>query len=290
MRIAFIGKFVNFHDEEYIARSFESLRHEVYRIEQSMAVFDIGNYLKKIHPDILIYSKWEEPAEIKPILEVLKRGGMKTVCWLFDLYFDYSRENQVGIRSFFKSDYVFSTDNGHNHRWGDVNHRCVRQGIYKDECVLLPFEQPEYDIVFVGSDSPIYPERSAMVRKLSEEYNLGWFGKRNTNETRGMALNELYAKTKIVVGDSFYSPHYWSNRVVETLGRGGFLIHREVEGLRAEYPYITTYNGTYEDLKEKIDYYLSHEDERREIVRKNFEWVRDNYTMDKKCAELLSHL
>jgi spore maturation protein CgeB len=78
---------------------------------------------------------------------------------------------------------------------------------------------------------------------------------------------------------------------VETLGRGGFLIHQEVDGLKEEYPHLVTYKrGDLNDLKEKIDYYIEHEDERKALVVKNYEWVRDNYTMDKKCAELLSKL
>ncbi len=126
--------------------------------------------------------------------------------------------------------------------------------------------------------------------KLSLDYNFKWFGRYSTNEIRGLPLNELYSQTKIVVGDSVYSPHYWSNRVVETLGRGGFLIHREVEGLKEVYPDLVTYDGTYDDLMKKIDYYLAHEDERREIIKKNFERVRDYYTMDKQCQKLLNYI
>ncbi len=189
--------------------------------------------------------------------------------------------------SFFKADYVFTTDNGHNHRFEElgINHKCVRQGIYKPECVLLPFQPIEHEIVFVGSRSPIYPSRSALAVKLKAK----WFGEKNTDEKRGMDLNELYAKSRIVIGDSFPSPHYWSNRVVETLGRGGFLIHKETEGLKEEYPHIITYKDE-KDLLEKIEYYKTHEEERREIIIKNYEWVRDNYTMEKMCAKILSYV
>ena len=128
------------------------------------------------------------------------------------------------------------------------------------------------------------------LEQLAKMYNFKWFGRKNTDELRGENLNEIYAKTKIVVGDSVYSPYYWSNRVVETLGRGGFLIHRDVPGIKEEYPDLVTYDGTMEDLLKKIDYYLSHEEERQEIIRKNFEHVRDHYTMDKKCEELITWL
>lgn len=291
MKIAFIGKFGKLHDEEYIARSFEMLGHKVIRIEERVSLHDIKYTLEHEVPDVVLYCKWERPKELDRTFEILKNKGTKTVCWLFDLYFNYTREWQVSKRNFFKSDLVCTTDGGNDARWKEkgVNHRTVRQGIYAPECFLID-PCPAIDVVFIGSESPVYPERTQTMLQLDKDYNFKWFGRKDTDELRGEALNRLFARSKIVVGDSFYSPNYWSNRVVETLGRGGFLIHRDVEGLKAEYPYIVTYNGTYEDLKEKIDYYLIHEDERREIVRKNFEWVRDNYTMDKKCAELLSHL
>lgn len=289
MKIAFVGKFGKIYDEEYIARSFESIDHLVLRIPMSTSWSDIIGNLLKFRPDVLIYSKWNYPNEIDKTIEILRRSGMKTVCWLFDLYFDYHREHQVGLMKFFRSDYVISTDNGHNHRWPkyDIKHACVRQGIYKDECYMLPMKEIEYDIVFVGSDSPIYPERTKIMLKLDKIFNFKWFGKKNTDELRSTELNELYSKSLIVVGDSFYSPHYWSNRIVETLGRGGFLIHREVEGLKEEYPFLVTYDGSFEDLVDKINYYLIHLDERESLRKRNFEWVRERYTMDLQCKRLI---
>jgi spore maturation protein CgeB len=288
-KIALIGLFVLLNDEEYIARSFEQIGCEVMRISKTFPPMQIIERIKNFNADIILYNKWNITREQMPLIQMLRREGKKTVCWLFDLYFDYAREYLVKNMWYFGSEYVFTTDGGHQDRFDElgINHKCLRQGIYRDECILLPFEKPEHKIIFVGSDSPIYPERSRIIRELKVE----WFGRKNTNEIRGMELNKLYAKTKIVIGDSFYSPYYWSNRVVETLGRGGFLIHQEVEGLKEAYPYLVTYKrGDIDDLKSKISYYLSHEDERREIVIKNFNWVKEHYTMDKMCAKLLENL
>lgn len=286
-KIAYLGKFHKLYDEEYIARSFEMLGCEVIRIPITTTPDDIALNLRKIEPDFILFPKWDCPNKVKYTIEELQRRGTKTICWLFDLYFGYTREYQVNLMSFFKADYVFTTDNGHNDRFEalGINHKCVRQGIYKPECMLLPFKDIKYEIVFVGSESPIYPERNKLVKKLDAT----WFGKRNTDELRGNKLNELYCETRIVIGDSYPSPHYWSNRIVETLGRGGFLIHKETEGLKEEYPYLITYKNE-KDLKEKIEYYKTHEEERREIIIKNYEWVRDNYTCDKQCQKLLNYI
>lgn len=287
-RIVFVGKFQKLHDEEYIARSFEALGCEVLRIEEHIDYVDLNNFIKARQPAFVLYTKWDVHPET---LRICKLLGVKTVCWVFDLYFGYTREYQVRNKTFFKSEYVFTTDNGHPEEWKErgINHQCVRQGIYAPECKMLKPE-PDIDVVFVGSESPVYPERNSMMVNLSKHYNFRWFGRRDTNEVRGEKLNILFSRCKIVVGDSYFSPNYWSNRIVETLGRGGFLIHKDVPGLKEEYPDIVTYDGTLEDLMAKIDYYLSHEAERLEIVKKNFELVKSRYTMEHKCQDLLNSI
>ena len=290
MKISFIGKFKKLHDEEYIARSFEMIGCEVQRIQDATQAQDINASLLKFNPDIILYCKWDKHPETQ---RIIRQIGAKTVCWLFDIYFDYVRENQVTTRSFFRSDYVFTTDDGHNVRFANagIKHFCVRQGIFKDECVIIDSKTKTYDVVFVGSENPMFPERTKIIHDLSKVFNVKWFGRLNTNEVRGMQLNDLFSKSKIVIGDSYYSPRYWSNRIVETLGRGGFLIHQEVEGLKEEYPDLVTYKrGDIEDLKSKIRYYLEHDDERNEIIKKNYELVKSRYTMDKKCRQLLDYV
>ena len=291
MNIAYIGKFRLMHDEEYIARSFESLGHSVTRIDERMLTSQIEGLLEQSNPDIVIFSKLAcaEPARI---LKFIKDHNFLSVCWVFDLYWDYpGREYRVLTSPCFKADYVVTTDGGHSDKWRSVGikHFCVRQGIYTDECFILP-QNITKDVVFVGSDNPLNYDRTNVNRVLMNKYRgrFEWFGRTNTNDVRGIDLNTLYAQSKIVVGDSVYSPYYWSNRVVETLGRGGFLIHQEVEGIKDEYPDMVTYKrGDLEELIDKIEYFLVHDEEREVIRQKNFEHVKKNYTMEKKCAQLL---
>lgn len=292
MNISFIGKFARLHDEEYIARSFEAIGCNVQRVEEGRLTSDILNSIEHFNPDFVLFTKLAV-AEPKVVLDGLKQLGYPTVSWLFDLYFNYAREYRVKTAACFKADLVVSTDGGHDYRWKElgIDHICIRQGIYKEECYLDKGIKTK-DVVFVGSDNPMNKERTDALKFIQKNYKgFEWIGKNDTNEIRGTDLNKLYAQTKIVVGDSVYSPFYWSNRVVETLGRGGFLIHQDVEGLKEEYPHLVTYKrGDLNGLKAKIDYYLEHDEEREEIVKKNFELVKERYTMDKKCAELLSKI
>lgn len=291
MKISIIGKFKRLYDEEYIARSFEMLGHTVQRIEERLITHQIVGLIDEFNPDVVLWTKLMvvEPHKVR---EALRK--YKTVCWVFDLYFDYEREFRIKTHPAFTADYVFTTDGGHQERFKSVgiNHQCVRQGIFKEDCYIAD-GTPEDTIVFVGSDNVYNQQRNKQISVIQQRFGdkFKWYGRFDTNEVRNGDLNILYSKSKIVIGDSVYSPHYWSNRVVETLGRGGFLIHQEVEGLKECYPHLVTYKrGDFDDLCAKINYYLAHEEERLDIVRKNFEWVKENYTCDKQCQKILDYI
>jgi len=290
--IGIIGRFEKIYDEEYIAEGFENLGYSVVRIEQSTDPQLIHRKILLNRPDILLFTKYILPKEVQNAIERGREWGIRTVCWLFDLYWGYHREHRIK-ENYFKADYVFTTDGGHDREWKEagINHKCVRQGIRDKECYIADGVQ-EYAVIFVGSDNPAYPYRQKMLGEIFLQFKgFKWFGRGDTDEVRGEALNKLYAKTKIVIGDSVYSPYYWSNRVVETLGRGGFLIHPEVEGIKEEYPYLVTYQkDNIQDLKNRIMFYLNHEYERQEIIRKNFEHVKKNFTIEKKCQEIIDVL
>lgn len=287
MRIAYIGGFDKMWDEEYIARAFESLGHDVAKIRESRnrIVMDLEEY----KPDIIIWAKLRVPYP-EHILQWAKNHKVPTVCWIWDLYWGYQREHFIKTNPMFKADYVITSDGGHNDKWEEVGikHDCVRQGIYERECYLETSRTKEYDVIFVGTYNPYNFERNDMLELIEKDFDFHWFGKYNADEVRGPKLNRLFGKSKIVVGDSVYSPQYWSNRVVETLGRGGFLIHQDVPGLKEEYPYLVTYKrGDYKDLKRKIKYYLKNTKERNEIIKKNFEWVKKNHLCKHRCEQLL---
>lgn len=289
MRIAYIGNFDKMWDEEYIARAFESIGHEVGRIREYRS--NIVNDLIEFKPDIVLWAKFRVNYP-EQILNWCKKNNVKTVCWVWDLYWGYQRENFIFNKPMFKSDLIFTTDGGHDKEWTEsgFKHKCIRQGIYEAECYREK-GKIEYDVIFVGTFNPYNQERNEIIEKVKQDFKFEWFGYKDADQIRGPKLNRLYGKTKVIIGDSVYSPYYWSNRVVETLGRGGFLIHQEVEGLKEEFPYLVTYKrGDYADLKKKIKYYLTHNKEREEIINKNIEWVRNNHLCKHKVLELCQNL
>lgn len=303
MRISFIGKFERLHDEEYIAQSFEMLGHMVDRVPDHEPLPRIWAQVVAFAPDFCIFTKFPREHHLSSgsiqnkdalqFISKLRGRGIKTVSWVFDLYWGYFRENLIHDRAHWRSDYVFTSDGGHEKEWQSVgiNHHVLRQGIYRDECELYDIQAAAKEcIIFVGSENGNNADRMRQIEFVQQKYPgyFKWWGKEDTNEVRGTELNRIFSRTKIVVGDSVYSPNYWSNRVVETLGRGGMLIHQDVPGLSTEYPHLVTYErGNMEMLRDRINYYLQNEGERLKKIHANFNWVRDNYTMEKKCAELI---
>ena len=184
-----------------------------------------------------------------------------------------------------------------------IKHRWIRPGVYEPECYEGTFD-PRFasDVGFVGSWRWYHDEwryRLELARFLKRTYRgrLGLWPQANQPAVRNDDLNNLYASVKVVVGDScnpgFGLSRYWSDRVYETMGRGGFLIHPYVEGLRDEftedelvlYPF-----GDFAALKSLIDRYLADEEERERIRKAGHEKVKNHCTYTHRMTEVLDIL
>lgn len=105
---------------------------------------------------------------------------------------------------------------------------------------------------------------------------------------RGHELNDFYASCRVCVGDCFGGgsiPRYWSDRMVETPMRYGFLISPKIEGL--DIPLATYTSGDLKDLKEQIDYWLLNETERRRVLTQAADHVRMNDTWTLRMKQIL---
>jgi len=268
-KIVYIGSFGHLWDEEGNARSLEKLGCEVIRIPEKDFRFDKALFkIRQVNPDLVLMAKLKVPTLGDAFIYELKRNRIYTVSWLWDLYFGLPRRWRMIREPYFKADLVLSPDGGHEKEFKKikVNHKVLRQAIYDEYCYKGEFQRKyDYDVVFVGCENLHWLYRTKLSNFLNKYYKFRWFGKHNTLEVRGSKLNDLYASAKIVMGDSVNSPHYWTNRVYETLGRGGFLIWPEIEGFDAYKPYehfIPYKINDWKGLKEKIDYFLKKPKER----------------------------
>jgi len=174
-------------------------------------------------------------------------------------------------------------------------------GVYHKECYIEPAKLKN-DVIFVGSKKyhQEWQYRPQLINWLSDTYKNKFrhYGNGGIKSLRGSELNTLYASSKIVVGDTlcigFKYPDYWSDRVYETMGRGGFIIHPYVSGMEKEFEdkkHLVFYEyGNLKQLKELIDYYMEHDEERETIRKAGHELVKENYTYKNRWKHILKEL
>lgn len=283
MRILSLGSFSRPYDTElYIAKSFALLGHSVKCVDVRRA----PEWTQDEEFDFAILSKRVSQKTFKSLT-------CPTVGWYFDLY--WGTERQHVPETLFQSDFVFTTDGGHDAEWKNmgVNHHLLRQGIFGPEAIRMKSVAAE-DIIFVGTNQHSglhWRHRGNLLLFLRDTYKERFVQHGFPNEVRGLALNRLFASSKVVMGDSVYSPFYWSNRIYETLGRGGFLLFPDIPGLSDDftpYKHFVPYEiGKWNELEEKINFYLTHDSEREKIRRQGFEHVKKNHTYTRRCEELI---
>lgn len=161
-------------------------------------------------------------------------------------------------------------------------------------------EVPQYDVLWQGN--AYNQERQDLINTLGiarfhGNYTLGLYG--NVPGTMGnshydFALQAaLYRSAKINIGDTFPGTRaFVSNRVIQCLGNGGFLLQQRSEGLQ-EYTGLTAgvHYAEWEtlaDLPDKIHYWLSPDqaDARAQIAQEGCKFVRTNFSYDAQIKKL----
>ena len=242
--------------EGHISRAFEELGWDVTKVQEGATTFPEG--------DVMLYHKWVPPAW----------DGIK-VCWYFDKIYFNNRDDQVE-KIIEASDFFFATDGDGIAKLDNPKCHILRQGVGYDCRGGKEIQAPE--IAFLGT---LYGEREEWYKELKKRYE----GKiQHFTGISGAGLNDLCVSAKIFLAPPYPSTeNYWSNRVYDTVGRGGFILHPECN-LDIE---VTTYT---DDLFEKIDYYLENEDEREKIRLACRDQVREHYTYKDRVKELCSKL
>lgn len=302
MRIAFVGNFSQRHcTEVHLALTLEDLGHEVIRLqEDGYTSYELHDRLDQMYFDLFLFVRtWGNTVTLQH-LENLRRRGITSASYHLDLYVGLSREAGIDSDPFWSTDYVFTPDGSDQakevfQRKG-INHYYIKPGVFKDECIIYN-KTEDLDVVFVGGGSATgephqyghseWPYRGQLIKFLQDTYGdrfhkFGWPERTVRNEE----LNQLYANAKVVVGDSlclnFTKPYYWSDRVYETLGRGGFMIHPKITGMDEEFKdavHLRYYDyNNFKQLKYLIDHYLKNDKEREKIRKKGHEFVKNKAT------------
>jgi len=163
----------------------------------------------------------------------------------------------------------------------------------------------QHDVLFVGSADM---RRVFLLEHLTQQnlcvYGSKWQRNGDVISTElnsvihdqsiwGDELHQLLATSKIILNitrSTFYGVETGLNlRIFETLAAGGFLLTDHCEELEELFiigKHIETYKNA-KELKEKVEYYLTHEDERAAIARSGYEFYMKNYAWKSRMEKLL---
>jgi glycosyltransferase involved in cell wall biosynthesis len=309
-KITFLGNFrVDYTTETHHVKTLESMGHNVIRLQESEATSE-EVFTNALGSDLFVWVHthgWNTPGTMtmQDVLLRLKKHNVPSMTYHLDLWFGLSRQKDLRRNPVYQHiDHFFTVDKKmaewFNARTSVKGHY-IPAGVYDKECVYTPSTFKE-DVIFVGSKTyhREWPYRPKLIKFLTQTYEARFnlYGKEGKGIVRGQELNNLYASTKVVVGDTlcpeFSYPDYWSDRIYETIGRGGFLIHPYIKGLEKEFEdkkHVVFYQyNNLRQLKELIDYYLEHEEEREQIRKAGHELVKNRYTYKNRWEAILKEL
>lgn len=314
MKITFLGNFgVDYSSETHHKKSLESLGHEVVALQETQASSEMV-LDESMKSDMFVWVHthgWKTPGSLsmENVLMYLKRAGVPTVTYHLDLWLGLQRQEDLNNDPVYHHIQHFFTVDKQMAEWfnknTDVKGHYLQAGVFKDECYYergIPGAQYENDVIFVGSKGyhPEWKYRPQLVEwlKLTYKNRFKHYGGDGLGVVRGDKLNGLYADTKVAVGDSlcinFEYPYYWSDRVYETIGRGGFIIHPYIKGMEDHFEdkkHLVFYEfGNFTQLKELIDYYLEHDEEREAIRKAGHEHVKRNHTYANRWASIIKEV
>lgn len=310
MKILFIGNFdVDYCTEVHHKKTFEKLGHEVITVQENRATFN--EIMSKIDGIDMLFHTHTHGWIIDRIAEVYsycKERNIPTVGYHLDLWLGIEREKDLESDPYWNIEYFFSVDK----LMVDLLNKDPRKpkafflpaGVFEDECVMYPKSTTEYkhDIIFVGSKGyhSEWPYRFHLITWLEATYGnrFAQYGGGGLGTIRGKELNQLYSDSKIVIGDTlckdFIYPEYLSDRIFETTGRGGFIIHPFISGIEKHFEIegekkeIAVYEfNNFDNLRENIDYYLEADIEREAIRHRGHKKTKKDHTYTQRIKQIL---
>lgn len=154
------------------------------------------------------------------------------------------------------------------------------------------------EILFVGVTRGVYREIIRDILKTNHDvsiYGMGWEEYIDKKYIKDQfipndELHKYYSSCKILLNDHWEEMRdedFPSNRLFDALACGTFVISDKIPSADTLFEgSIVTYDDV-DDLNEKVDYYLTHEDERIKLAEKGKKIVLENHTFDNRVQEIL---
>jgi hypothetical protein len=320
VRIVYVGNFRPDHStENHLRIALQANGHSVTTVQEAPVSFARLNRYAEGHDFVL----WTHTHGLAPesshdfqrhALAQLRRMRIPVVSYHLDRWWGLEREGQVLEEPFFETDLVCTADGGHDAEWekAGVQHAWFPPGVLAQACRPgTPRDEYRSELAFVGSHQGGYHEewthRAELVRFLRDTYGdrCKFWPKPGEHAVRGDDLCDLYASVDVVIGDSCLVPNrdgspcarYCSDRIPETLGRGGFLLHPFVpgivwgDGLWSSGDHLQGWHlGDWAELAGLIELALMAPDRRRAIADEGQRWTLERHSYERRMVELVDEL
>ena len=149
---------------------------------------------------------------------------------------------------------------------------------------MFPEERvKKWDICFIGTFGK-HSLRKVFLEELKVNYNNIFIGRTHYSQ-----IFDYYSRSKIVVNYSINNDI--NARIFEGMASGALVItHRIVDNgfddLFVEGKHLVVFDDIFKDMKDKINYYLNHVDQRIEIAKNGFMYVKNKHTFYNRLVEM----
>lgn len=315
MNVVYVGNFEPPHStENEIRRALRLLGHTVVTVQENApdAFTRLPEVAGATEAAFVLWTRtrWHPPVGQRTQAEAVAKVralGVPVIGYHLDIWWGLKRAVEIQAEPFFTAtDLVCTADGGHDELWAaaGVDHAWFPPAIGDAEAARTGTALPEYGehaVAFVGCwDGSYHPEskhRHALVAHLQARGDVSFWPKKGEKAVRGQALANLYATVPVIVGDSCHvddAGRYWSDRVPETFGRGGFLLHPvtgpgDGQGLGFDRPSFDWFD--FAELDRLIGYYLGDgAGERTEVASAARQHVRRFHTYSARMESLIGLL
>lgn len=273
-RLAFLGNFDAPHStENHWKHAFEQIGLEVVTAQQDRTSRSAWERLAS-ECDLATLSTtwgWRTPATERSWKRIRARG-VRTFTLHLDLLLGLPRESFLLADrhpQFYGPERVWTSDGSHDEEWArlGIEHRWLPPAIHAPNAVMgIPREDLVCDVLFVGSVEHYHREWTRRPELIDQAR--ARFGDRfrlvgGADAIRGPDLSDLYASATVVLGDSLCfdleESRYLSDRVPETTGRGGLLVHPWNRASEAFVPATVSSGWDVDDQLDKVEEVLGWE-------------------------------
>jgi len=213
---------------------------------------------------------------VEPCEFIISYPGKKSCYWEIDNHIHIGRD----VDKYQKVDHVFIAQKHFLNLYPKEKTTWLPLAADPEKHRLYLDEPLEFDVGFLGNDT--YPERRALLEQIGANYKL----LRSTAQP-GEEYSRMFSRCKIIFNRSMDND--LNMRVFEGISIGRLLLTDKVDGiddLFEDGEHYVSYKD-WNDLNEKIAYYLSHEKEREKIAETGANYVHAEHTYQHRLEAIL---